>query len=210
MGSATKFPGDINVPGVAYLRGGIAPLLARSYLEQDDNKVYPINLTDFRVWDALHTNLPGTAATDDLALVGGTFGTNSPTIQTGDLKAAGATSRYARVMIPMPAEYVAGETVTLRLHAGMKTTVADTTATADVEAYESDREEGISADLCATAAQSINSLTLADKDFTITATNLEPGELLDVRIHLAVNDAASGTAVIGLIGAVELVCDVKG
>jgi hypothetical protein len=210
MASPTKFPGDISVPGVAYLRGGIEPAIARSTLDQDDLSVFPILLTSFRVWDALHTNLPGTSATDDLGLIGGTFATASPTIQTSDLKAAGATTRYARVEVPLPAEYVAGETVTLRFHAGMKTTVADNTATLDVQAYESDLEEGISADLCTTAATTINSLTMADIDFVITPTALEPGDMLDVRIAVAINDAATGTAVIGIIGSAQLLCDIKG
>jgi hypothetical protein len=163
------------------------------------------------VWDAYQTNLPGTSANDDLGLIGGTFATGSPSIQTSDLGGAGATSRYARAMIPLPVEYVDGETVILRFRAGMVTTVADTTATLDVEAFESDREAGIGADLCATAATTINSTTLADKDFTITATTLAAGEWLDVRIHIAINDAGDGGAgITGIIGSAELLCDIKG
>lgn len=212
MANPAKFPGDINVPGTIYARGSppISPPLARTYLEQDNNQVYPIPWTWWRVWNAFHTNLPGTSAADDLGLYGGTFGTDSPSIRTYDLKAAGATNLYARASIPLPMEYVAGETLVLRFHAGMLTTVADATATLDVVAYKSDREAGIGADLCATGAQSINNLTLADKDFTITPTTLEPGDLLDVRMHLAINDAATGTAVIGIVGAIERVCDIKG
>jgi len=184
--------------------------IARAKLAQDTLSRFPVKLTDLRVWDAFQTNLPGTSATDDLGLYGGTFGSASPQIKTYDLKAAGAQTLYARVQIPLPAEYDAGETVTLRLHAGMETTVADTSATVDVEAYESDSEGGISADLCATAAQTINSLVKADKDFTITPTDLVAGDMLDVRITVAVNDAATGTAVIAAIGAIELLCDIRG
>ena len=210
MADATQFPGDISVPGVIYARGGIQPPLARSTLLQESLAVYKIPLTQFRVWDALQTNLPGTSATDDLGLIGGTFATASPSIQTSDLKTAGATTRYARIEIPLPVEYVAGETVVLRFHAGMITTVADTSATLDVQCYESDSEVGISADLCATAATTINSLVLADIDFTITATSLAPGDMLDVRIAVAVNDAGGGTAVIACIGAAALLADIKG
>jgi hypothetical protein len=163
------------------------------------------------VWDALATNLPGTSATDDLALTGGTFGTGTPSIQTSDLKNAGATTRYARCTVELPPEYVAGETVTIRLHAGMITTAASASATADLEVYLSNREFLVDgSDLCATAAQSINNTTLADKDYTITATSLAPGDILDIRLAIAVSDTATATAVIGCVGSCELLLDIKG
>ena len=184
--------------------------LSKASLDQESLSPFTIPLTSFRVWDAIATNLPATPATDDLGLLGNTFATGSPTIETGDLKAAGATTRYARVLIPMPMEYDAASDVVLRIHAGMKTTVSDTTATIDVQAYRSDEEAGIGSDLCNTAATTINSLTLSDKDFTITAGSLSAGDLLDVRIAIAINDGASGTAVIGQIGSVKLLCDTRG
>lgn len=187
------------------------PSIPRSDLEQDDLKVYPLDMTNARVWDAVQTVLPNPSATDDLGFYTGVYGTGTPYIATSDLKAAGATSRYARIQAQLPAEYVDGETVTLRISGGMLTTVADTTATVDVQCYLSGRDTTIDgADICATAAQSINSLTFADLDFTITPTGVAAGDILDIRITVAVNDAATGTAVIGAIGAIELLCDVKG
>ena len=189
---------------------GVSAQTRDSVLVQDDNKAFPIGWTDFRVWDAYQTNLPGTAAADDLALVGGTFGTAPPMIQAGDVKALGATTRYARVQVIVPECYVAGETLTLVLSAGMKTTVADVSCTLDVEAYRCDKISGISADLCTTAAQSINSLTFASKTFVITAATFSAGDILDVRITIASNDAATATAVIPTIAGADLVCDIKG
>lgn len=189
---------------------GAKPEIARSELLQSNNDRFKIQPTDWRVWDALHTNLPGTSATDDLALVGGTFGTASPTIQTSDLKAAGSTTRYARCLFQLPSCYVAGQSVTVRAHAGMKTTVADVAATVDFEVYRSNDEEGIGSDLCTTSATTINSLTDADKDFAVTSASLNPGDTLDIRMTVLVNDAATATAVIGQIGSVELLLDVKG
>jgi len=190
----------------------VSPPIPRTNLEQNNLESYTIPMTSWRVHDALHTLLPGTSATDDLGLIGGTFGSASPSIQTYDVKTVGATSLYARNAdrFILPPEYVAGQTVVIRLHAGMLTTVADTTATADLEVYLSDEEAGAGADLCATAAQSINSLTLADKDFTITASGLSPGDVLDVRLALAINDAAGEVAVLGIVGAVKLLCDTRG
>ncbi len=92
----------------------------------------------------------------------------------------------------------------------MQTTVADVAATLDVEALESDGDGGVGSDLVTTVAQDINSLTLSDNDFTIDASALAPGDMLDVRIAVTVNDAASATAVIAAIGAVSLLCDIRG
>jgi len=189
---------------------GVAAQTRSTILKQDDNFIFPVKLTDFRTWDAAATNLPGTAASDDLALITGTFGTNPLRIQAGDLKAAGATTRRAIVEVTLPECYVAGETVTIKVYAGMVTTVADTSCTVDIEAYKRDKTGSIGSDLCATAAQSINSTTLAAKSFTITPTTLSPGDVLDVRVSITCTDAATGTAVTPTIAAFDLVCDVKG
>lgn len=209
MAIAQKVTGDLLVVGNITCTG-TGPAVARTNLTQENLARHKIPFVDWRVWDAMQTNLPGTGATDDLAFIGGTLGTASPTIQTGDVKAAGAVTRYARCTFNVPHEYVAGETITVRAHAGMKTTVADVSATVDFQVYLSDDEEGIGADLCTTAAQSINSLTDANFDFQITATSVEPGDTLDIRMAVATNDAASATAVIGQVGSVEVLLDVKG
>jgi hypothetical protein len=70
---------------------------------------------------------------------------------------------------------VAGETITLRLSAGMLTTVASSSCTVDVEMYLTNRESLVSgSDLCATSATTINSLTFANKDFTHHPDQPEP------------------------------------
>ncbi len=184
--------------------------LVRSKMKQEPLTAYPVALTGFRIWDAPQTLLPNPSATDDLGLYGGTFGTDSPTIQTFDLKTAGASTLRARIQLKLPPEYEAGETVTLRVSAGMLTTIADVSATIDVEAHEIDRIGAVGSDLVTTAALDINNLVLANKDFVITPTTLAPGDMLDIRITMAINDASEVTAVIGLIGAVELLCDIRG
>ena len=210
MPTPNTFTGDVQIQGDLTLLGELSPPLARTSLLQEDNARYKIQPTDWRVHDAMQTNLTGTGNTDDLALVSGTLGTAAPSIQTGDLKAAGATTRYARCLMQLPYSYVAGQTVTLRVKAGMLTTVADTSATIDFQVYRAGDDTSVGSDICATAATSINSLTFANKDFTITPTTLNPGDTLDVRMAIAVNDAATVTAVIGTAGAVELLLDVQG
>ena len=201
--------GDMLVQGNLDVTG-TSPAKARTDLTQEDNARFPIPLDRWRVWDAMATNLPGTSATDDLGFIGGTFATASPSIQTSDLKAAGSITRYARVTFKLPHSYVAGQSVTIRAHAGMKTTVADVAATIDFEAYRSNDETGIGSDLVSTAATTINSLTLANKDFVLSAGTLLPGDTLDIRMTVLVNDAATVTSVIGLVGGVEVLVDVKG
>ena len=150
----------------------------------------------------------GTPA-NHLNSVGGTHGTNAPSLQTPDCGLNGAaTSYYARGELQLPAEYVAGQSVEIRLHAGMLTTVADTTATLDVAAYKSDEDETSTGDLCATAATNMNSISFADIDFTITPATLSPGDLLDVLITVAVEDN-SANIVKACVGSVQLLCDVR-
>ena len=179
-------------------------------LKQDANAIFPVPLTSLRVWDAYHTVLPGTAATDDLALIGGTFATAPPTVSAGDCKALGATTRYARFQVQLPECYDAGQTVTLSISAGMATTVADVTCTIDVQVYKLDKLTGISADLCATAAQTMNSLVFGAKSFVITPSGLVAGDVFDVRIAIACNDGATVTAVTPTIAAIDLLADIKG
>ena len=147
---------------------------------------------------------------DDLRIVGGTFGSASPSIQTGDVKAQGTTTKRARFQFTLPTEYVAGQSITIRSHAGMLTTVSDGVATIDFEAYRSNDEAGISADLVTTAATTIKSLTLANQDFVVTPTNCLPGDTIDIRMTVSITDAATATAVIGIVGSVEVLLDVKG
>jgi hypothetical protein len=185
--------------------------ISRSKLAQSTLKPYTIPLTEGRIHDAIQTPLTGTANTDDLGITGGTFGTDAPTITAGDLKAAGATTRYVRFPnVPIPAEYDDGQTLTLRVRGGMGTTVADVSATVDAQAYKPDGEGAVGGDLVATDAQSINDTNAADCDFTITPTGLVAGDTLDVRIAVAVNDAATATAVDAEIYEVQLLADVRG
>lgn len=212
MAEATtlKVPSNLDVQGDLVVRGAL-PSYPRSSLTQDDFAVYQLPLERFRVWDAYATALPGTSATDDLGLITGTFGTAPPYIGTGDVKNTTIT-RYARVLYCLPAEYVAGQSVRVNLHAGMITTVSSGVATADIECYKlaQDGTTGVGSDLCSTAATSIKSLTFGDKPFDITATSLSAGDWLDIRVTINIVDSATATAVIGAILAAEMHLDIKG
>jgi hypothetical protein len=210
MANPTNIPGDLVVPGDLRLQGDLTPPKAKaSILKLAELQSFPIPLTDFRVWDAMATALPSAGANDDLGLVGGTFGTATPSLRTQDCKTL-TNSNRARVLVQLPWDYVAGESVALRFKAGMITTVSGTTATIDCEAYKIvDPADAVGTDLVSTAAQTINSLVFANVDFVVTPTSLSPGDILDVRVSISIVDGATATAVIAGITSCKLLVDVR-
>jgi hypothetical protein len=205
MATTTILPSEIKDIHVSDAAG-----IQHAKMAQRPNAVIAIPFTDARVWDALATVLPGTPATDDLGLVTGTWGTDAPYIGTGDLKAAGATTRRFGIFFPVPEDFEDANTVTVRLYAGMKTTVADTSATIDVELYRLDKDGTLgAADLITTAATTINSLSIAAKDFVITPDTIVKGDMLHARVSITVTDGATVTAVIGGVWAIELLADLR-
>jgi hypothetical protein len=168
-----------------------------------------IPLTQARVWDAVQTNLPATPASDDLGIITGTWGTNPVRITAGDVKALGSTTRRLYLAIPIPSNYEDGQTIQLRIRAKMETTVADVSCTIDAEAYVGS-DGTLGSDLVTTPAISMNSLSAANYDFAINATGVDPGDLIEVRLSIASNDAATATAVTPAIYSVSLLCDTRG
>jgi len=168
-----------------------------------------VPLTQARTWDAVATNLPASAASDDLGLVSGTWGTDPARITAGNVKTLGATTRRLYLAIPIPANYEDGQTIQLRIRAKMETTVADVACTIDAEAYVG-ADGTLGSDLVTTAAQSMNSLSAANYDFTVNATGVDPGDLLEVRLSISSNDAATATAVTPAIYSIALLCDTRG
>lgn len=189
------------------------PPIDPGQIAQRNLQEYVIDLTQCRIHDNFGVILPNAGATDDLGLVGGSLGTNAPSLQTEDLKAAGATLNYAAFTYALPPEYVAGQTVLIRFKAGMITNVADTNATLDIACYSNDEDNSVSADLASAAvSDNMNALiaSVVTIDFTITEAALSPGTVLHVRLSTSINDGATGTAVIGCITKISLLCDTQG
>ena len=169
-----------------------------------------IPLELLRVHDAFQTNLPTTAASDDLGLIIGTFGTDAIVVQTSDAKNTSVTQR-ARFTYRLPMNYASGQPISVVAWAGMKTTVASSTATVDFEAYKKNDSTGlVGSDLVTTSATTINSLTAADKAFVIDPTGLAAGDELDIRVTIAITDVGTGTAVIGRIMKLYMLPTVRG
>lgn len=173
-----------------------------------DAQAFPIRLTDCRVHDAPQTVLPATAAADDMAIVAITPGTNAPTLQGVDFGAA-STDEKCTFQFAVPHSYRDGETITLRCFAGMLTTVSDGTATLDVECWKDDGDGTVATDICATAATTINSLTLANKDFTITPTTVEGGDLLNFRLTFGGSDTGNAGVMIPTVTAITVLLDIN-
>ena len=181
---------------------------ARSDLTQDDLASYPIPLSAFRKKARLDVSLDSSPSAPDLGTIDNTFGTAAPTLETESQQTNGGEAIHnARFQFPVPIEYVNGQTVTIRVNAGMRGGTADTHANLDVVCV---RTAAANTDICATAAQSINNTTAANKDFTITPTNVVSGDILDVVISTLIEDMSSSSGIYGQIKSVEVLLDVKG
>lgn len=156
---------------------------------------HKLKITDARVHDSMDDALPATAANDDMAIITGTPGTDAPTLQGVDFGGTTSDEKCAFEFV-LPRTYRAGSPVTLRAKAGILTTIADDSLTLDVECWKDAGDGSVGSDICATAAQDINSLTMANKDFTITPTGLEPGDRLIIRLSFAGTDAGDLGAMI--------------
>lgn len=180
------------------------PVIAR---EDDFGSVqesFDVPLGNARVHDAIQTNLPGTSATDDLALLG----TDYAYLGTGDVMNSSVT-RYARLTdVIIPYSYVDGETLDVLVWASAQ--VATVSATVDCECFLQDGTGTASSDLCTTAATTCNSATAAAKTFNITAASLAGGCRLNLRLALIVNDTGGGDACVAKITRVQIRCNTKG
>ena len=207
----TTFTGESIFNGTMKLPQTIAGEFKTSNNVQRQRMVFNLPLHDFCIHDAIQNRLPNPSATDDLGLYGATFGTNATIIQTYDVKAAGAQTLYARFPdFVIPYNYDPGETIELLINAGMVGAVADTSCTLDVECFVNDGEGGYSGvDRYVGAALTMNSLTFAGKQFDL-GNGLNPGDHLDIRIGIAVNDAAGGSPVQAAFGRAAVRCDTRG
>lgn len=193
--------------------GGTLQGFTRSKFDQESLSKFPIPLTAWRKTGTSFNTVLGAASGSDLGLSGGAFASRFPIITTSDAKGATVT-QMARVQVMLPSNYDSGADIGIRLFAGMLTTISDGTATIDLSAYKADGTDGsvggVGSDLVTTAAQSINSITPAAKDFAVDGSGMNPGDWLDIQVTIAITDSITATAVLGIIGLAWLLCDTKG
>ncbi len=180
--------------------------LTRAKLAQEDLARFRIPLNQFRIVDAMHTNLPGTAAAANMALIGGTHATAPPTLEGVIATGSATETQNARVTVSLPENYVAGETVTIRVLARTSGGQGEGTKTLDC-IVELNDEDGTTTNVTATSPQTITD-SFVNKDFTVTPTALVAGSELDILLTSVIQD--SGVDGKLQILSVDLLCDIKG
>ena len=186
------------------------PNILRRMLVQEDAAVYTIPMSQWRKRADL-TQLPNAGDFTNLGLVVANYSTAS-THLIGSVPNDDTQTEYARNdNIILPIEYVDGQTVTLRFHVRGNDAGGISVATIDVRCFKSDKEQGVSADLCTTAAQDINVVAAwMDEDFTINPAGLVTGDKLDVEVSLSYNTDNVNLGEALIIGDAALLLDVKG
>ena len=197
-----------DIVAVVRYNTAITGSVTRANITQDELQPYNVPLTAMKTHATL-VALGAAAGTPagDLGLTPGTFGSATP-ILIGEAASGNSKSDACCFQFALPVEYQAGESIKVRVKARV-TTLATVSETIDCEVYVGDGAAGVSADICATNAQTVTA-TFVNYDFTITPTNRAAGDLLDIRLTAAVNDTGGTTGAIAQIGAVQILLDVQG
>lgn len=203
--------GSMTLPANSVLNANVSSSAAitRSKLALESLAFFGVPLTQFRVWDAVNTNLPGTAANDDLGITGGTWGTNAFALTSGDFSGASITRR-ARVQVWMPENWIAGNNCQFLLYGKISAT-PQVSATVDVEAYLTDYGGNVSgSDICTTAAVPMSLTSPQTYPFVLDSAGLFVGTMIDIRVTVAGNDTGGSGAIEVLFGGAFLLCDIRG
>lgn len=184
--------------------------VARSALVQDDAALYNIPLADW-LDTATGAKLGASAGTPSGAfgLTYGTHGSAGPKILSEAASGNTKTNKMRRTFM-LPPEYVAGQTVVLRVRCAETVAAAAVSTTIDAEVFKLDKDGGIGSDICATSLADVDGATAANKDFTITPTGLVPGDVLDIELTGVVTDTGETNGTVLEIYATELHLDIKG
>jgi hypothetical protein len=172
------------MPTVA-LSGTLQPIL-RTDMLQENLVSHPIPWSRMRTFDSYAVLLPAAPTSDDLGLVHGTVGSNSPMIKSTTASTTTITQKLRFEGI-LGEDYIPAGRCYIRVHCRVEV-AAHVSATIDLNAYESDNQGGISADLVITGATDINNDTWTSRDFVLTATALDVGSRLDVMLTFAAVD----------------------
>ena len=159
-----------------------------------------ILLTDLRQVAAQKDTLPDAPDATTLGL-----GDVAGAVVTGTTTNGGATASASETLAfdyRLPRDYVSSGSLTLRVRATVSAT-RNTSQTVDATAKEV-LDGVVGADLVTTAAQNLTT-SYADYDFTITDTNLDPGDVLNVQITLATDDTSGSTNGTPTISAITMI-----
>lgn len=168
------------------------------------NRTYGISLVEMKQGAAQKDNLPDAPDGTNLGL-GDTNG-NTLTGTTTNGGSTASASETAIYHLPLPAQYVAGEDITLRLKA-LCSPLATLFSACDVVAAKLSGGS-VGSDICATASQNLATAE-ADYDFTITGDSLNPGDIVYLSVTLATNDTGGTQDAIPKINSLQVIIPEK-
>ncbi len=110
---------------------------------------------------------------------------------------------YAQIDAILPAWYISGASITVRVRAKWTTTLLTVASKVDVEVKVA-ADGTLGSDICTTAEQSL-STSFANKDFVVTPTSRVAGDCLTIRFSLRGDDTGGAINTAGAISSISLV-----
>ncbi len=214
IGSTDTHTGNLDISGATVVYRDIVnadiavgAVITRAKLAQSVGK-YSVPWHAFKKTDMV-TNLAATGDGTSMGIAAGTHGTDAPKLVGFDT-ATDTKTDLTRFFFTLPPEYDAGQTIILRCRANVDSD-PQVSATLDAQIFLSD-DEGLKdgVDLVATNAIDIKTEAWGNRDFTINAGSLAPGDVLDCELTTVVNDAGGGGTSKSQIGLVQFMLDIRG
>jgi len=199
--------GTVTIQPLAVDNAMLAGEIARTKMIEEALAVYGIPLQDLRNDDG--SVLDATGGAGLFSATSGGFGTGTLTID-GEAASGNTKTDTMQFEFVLPPEYVAGGDVKLVVTAKESVGAATAATTLSAEAYESDGEGAVGADLY--NAFDVTDITEAWQTCTaiITPTDLVAGDRLIVFVRIVTDDTAGSVGTIAQIGKVELQADIQG
>lgn len=177
--------------------------LDREDLSEDALQAYGIPVNSIMAADGARVGISETAGDFFLAL-----GTNTIELQ-GEEAISETEASVGYIQFVLPPEYVAAGDVTIRFRCQLDGAGTDNSSTFDVEVYEQG-DGAVGSDICATDAVSFAAKsTYYNKDFTVTATDLVAGDILNIKFTASVIESA-GSALAFYSDPPKILLDIKG
>lgn len=154
---------------------------------------------DFRKDGAWQTIVDASPGSSLLGLAATTAGVNL----VGNQASGNTKSDYAQIEMVLPAWYVPGAAISVRLRAKWSTTLLTASSKVDVEVKVA-ADGTLGSDICTTAAQQVTTSFVA-YDFVVTPTGRVAGDKLVLRVALLGDDTGGTINTAGAISACGLV-----
>ena len=177
--------------------------LTRTSLQEDALAVFGIPSGHVRQVSGIPLAATETAGTLNLTLSSNVW------LLVGEVANNETETSEAAFQFVLPAEYVSGGDVKVRIKHrahGAGTLGASTT---DIEVFKQDGNGAVGSDLCTTAAATMLDDTWTTTDFIVTSTGLVAGDILNVVLTTVVLETATADITAEIDG-IAMLLDVKG